>query len=255
MKNVLILFALFIFSNTTFAQSLEREVISASGDYVQIAQSSLSYTVAESVTILGNDGVNFLIQGFQQPTFNPIIPVELGDFIAKKQDNFVKLDWITFSERNSLRFDIEKSGDAKAFSKIGDVKALGESAVRHDYDFWDKYPFTGVNYYRLRQVDFGGQEQISKTIAVFFDKSSQNKNGARVFPSVVHDEVTIESQFTLDAQLTITNILGMPIRYLTIPKSENPYQQTYLLKGLPIGTYFFVFKTADAHIVQKIIKQ
>ncbi len=255
MKNVLFLLALFIFSTTMSAQSLEREVIAASGDYVQNAQGSLSYTVAESVIILGNDGSNFLTQGFQQPFSNPVIPVELGDFMAKKQDEFVKLDWLTYSEHNSLRFDIERSDDAQSFIKIGEVKALGQSAVRHDYDFWDKNPLTGINYYRLRQVDFGGQEQMSKTIAVFFDKSNQNKNWARVFPSVINDEATIESQFTLDAQLTITNILGIPIRYLTIPKSDNAYQQPYMLKDLPNGTYFFVFKTADTHFVQKIIKQ
>ncbi len=255
MKNLLILLALIIFSNTMSAQSLEREVIASSGDYVQNAQGSLSYTVAESVIILGNDGANFLTQGFQQPYFNPIIPVELGDFSAKKQDEFVKLNWFTYSERNSLRFDIERSGDAKSFSKIGDVKALEQSAVRHDYDFWDKNPLTGVNYYRLRQVDFGGQEQVSKTIAVFFVKSNQNKNWARVFPSVINDEATIESQFTHNAQLTITNILGIPIRYLTIPKSDNAYQQPYIMKDLPNGTYFFVFKTADTQIIQKIIKQ
>ena len=77
MKNLLILLALIIFSNTMSAQSLEREVIAASGDYVQNAQGSLSYTVAESVIFLGNDGTNFLTQGFQQPFSNPVIPVAI----------------------------------------------------------------------------------------------------------------------------------------------------------------------------------
>lgn len=255
MKKLLILFSVFTFSKTISAQSLEREVVASSGDFVQNTEGSLSYTLGESIIVLGNNGVNFLTQGFQQPFFNPIIPVELGDFKAQKQGEFVKLDWFTFTERNSLRFDIERSNDAKFFSKIGEVKALGQSAVRHDYDFWDKNPKEGVNYYRLRQVDFGGQEQISKTIAVLFDNTNGKKNWARVFPSVIHDEVTIESQFTLDTQLTITNLLGMPIRYLTIPKSDNAYQQPYILKDLPNGTYFFVFKTADTQIVQKIVKQ
>ncbi len=255
MKNLLILFSFFIFSKTISAQSLEREVVASSGDFVQNAQGSLSYTVGESVIVLGNNGLSFLTQGFQQPFSDPLIPVELGDFTAKKLGEFVKLDWLTFSERNSLRFDIERSSDAKSFSKIGEVKALGSSAVRHNYDFLDKNPLEGVNYYRLRQIDFGGLEQLSKTISVFFDKNNQKQNWASVFPTIIHDEVTIECQFTRDAQLTITNILGMPIRYLSILKSENPYQQTYFLKDLPNGTYFFLFKTTDTQIVHKIIKQ
>lgn len=255
MNNFFIVFFLVIFSNTLFAQSLEREVVASAGDYVQNTEGALSYAVGESTVVLGNNGVNFLTQGFQQPFSDPLIPVELGDFFAKKQDASVKFNWLTYSERNSLRFDIERSSDAKTFSKIGEVKALGQSAVRYDYDFLDKSPLDGVNYYRLRQIDFDGLAQVSKTISVYFDRDAKDKNWANVFPTMIHDNISIDCQFAFDAQLTVANILGMPVAYLNLPKSANVYQRSYDMKNLPNGTYFFIFKTMDTQIVQKAIKQ
>ena len=255
MKKQLLIFSLFIFSKTITAQSFEREVIASTGDYVETAQGSLSFTVGEATIQLGLDGINILTQGFQQPYISPIIPVEFGDFSAQKQDKFVKLYWFTYSERHSLRFDIERSGDAKSFLKIAEIKAIGTSAVRHDYNAFDKSPSEGINYYRLRQIDVDGRESLTKTVSIYFDNSNIKKNWAYVFPTFTTTEVVIECLFNNDAQLTVTNILGMPIRQWIIKKSSNSFQQTLPVGDLPNGSYFFIFKTIDTQIVHKIVKQ
>ncbi len=237
------------------SQSIERQVVASSGNFVQNIEGSLSFTVGESTIQLGADGVNILTQGFQQPFTSPIIPVEFGDFSAQKQDKSVKLNWFTYSERNSLRFDIERSDDAKSFSKIAEIKAIGISAVRHDYEVFDKSPLEGVNYYRMRQIDFDGRETFYKTVAIYFDSPNKKQNWARVFPSFAKEEAIISCQFINDAHLTVTNIFGIPVRQWAIPKTENPYQQSFLMGDLPNGTYLFIFKTVDTQVVQKVIKQ
>lgn len=255
MKNLLLFLIFLIFSKTTPAQSLEREVIASSGDFAESTQSSLSSTIGESTILLGFDLSNILTQGFQQPNNNPTIPTEFGEFSALKQGKFVRLDWFTYSERNSLRFDIERSGDAKSFSKITETKALGQNATRHNYDALDKSPIEGINYYRLRQIDLDGQEKLSKTISVNFENSTQQKNWARVYPTLVQESVVIECKFNNDAQLTVANILAIPLSHLSVSQSENPFQITFSMRDFPTGTYFFIFKTRDTHNVQKIIKQ
>ncbi len=255
MKNLLILFSLLVFSKTLFAQSLEREVIASSGDYIENGFGSLSFTVGEATIQLAMDGTHILTQGFQQPYKNVVIPVEFGDFSVQKQDKFVQLNWFTYSERNSLRFDIERSDDAKSFYKIAEMKAIGASAVRHDYHAFDKSPLDGINYYRLRQIDVDGRESFSKTLSIYFDNPNNAKNWAHVFPTSVTNEVVIECLFNNDAQLRITNILGIPIRQLVVKKTENPFQKTLLIGDLPSGTYFFIFNTSETQIVHKIVKQ
>ena len=102
MKISLFVLFFFIISKTMTAQSLEREVIASTGDYIENSYGSLSFTVGEATIQLAMDGTHILTQGFQQPYTNVVIPVEFGDFSIQKQDKFVKLNWFTYSERNSL---------------------------------------------------------------------------------------------------------------------------------------------------------
>ena len=73
------------------------------------------------------------------------------------------LAWATASERNSNRFEVERSRDGRTFERIGQVAAAGSSTSPHRYDFLDtKYSGeTDLLYYRLRQVDLGGTTAYS----------------------------------------------------------------------------------------------
>ncbi len=63
LKTLLIL----LFPIIVYSQSIERQVISSVGNYVENINGSLSYTIGEPVMILGSNGSNALTQGFQQP--------------------------------------------------------------------------------------------------------------------------------------------------------------------------------------------
>lgn len=91
------------------------------------------------------------------------LPVELVNFTAEKRGAAVALAWATASERNSDRFEVERSRDGRTFERIGQVAAAGSSTSPHRYDFLDtKYPSeTDLLYYRLRQVDLDGTTAYS----------------------------------------------------------------------------------------------
>ncbi|GGM96289.1 hypothetical protein GCM10010967_32340 [Dyadobacter beijingensis] len=81
------------------------------------------------------------------------LPVTLVAFDARKESTTAVLTWATTAETNSDRFEIERSANGKAWSKIGSVASRGESAVKVDYVFQDDSPLNGENLYRLRMVD------------------------------------------------------------------------------------------------------
>ena len=84
------------------------------------------------------------------------LPVELVSFTAVGQGPAVRLAWATASEKNSLRFDVERSADGQQFARIAEVAAQSTATSPTAYAWRDRQPLPGLAYYRLRQVDRDG---------------------------------------------------------------------------------------------------
>jgi hypothetical protein len=95
------------------------------------------------------------------------MPVTLVQFLALKNgDGSVKLVWATSQEVNAGYYDVERSGDQSAWTKIGSVKAVGNTSTTSNYSLVDKLPVDGTGYYRLKMVDLDGKFKYSKTVTV-----------------------------------------------------------------------------------------
>lgn len=88
---------------------------------------------------------------------------------AKAESNQVLLTWETASELNNDKFEIERSINGTDFIKVGEMKGNGNSQNLNTYSFRDLAPANGVNYYRLKQLDFNGNFEYSEAKAVRFD--------------------------------------------------------------------------------------
>ena len=99
------------------------------------------------------------------------LPVELLSFKAIKKRKEILLSWQTASEQNSDYFAVERSTDRREFTDIGHVNAMGTSMETHNYSLTDKNPATGINYYRLKQMDRDGHFTLSKIISVDYDRN------------------------------------------------------------------------------------
>ena len=98
---------------------------------------------------------------------NDPLPVSLLYFTAEIITNeHVKLQWETVSEQNNDRFEIERSSDGIIYDIIGIVDGNGNTNESITYIFNDRFPSTGFNYYRFRQVDYDGNWEYSNTVAV-----------------------------------------------------------------------------------------
>lgn len=97
------------------------------------------------------------------------LPVELisfeGHVVGNKE---IRLDWVTAQEIDNEKFIVQKSENGLDWSPIGEVLGVGNSDDDVYYTFTDKDPDVGVNYYRLKQVDFDGTSALSEEIPVEF---------------------------------------------------------------------------------------
>ena len=102
----------------------------------------------------------------------------------------VNLNWSTSSEINSNLFDVERSEvDQNNFTKIGEVKSVGNSVVLNDYSLLDVTPnLSSINYYRLKQVDMNNAATYFPTLSVDFTTTSSTSavdNLMNTKPSVI----------------------------------------------------------------------
>ena len=91
------------------------------------------------------------------------LPVVLAYFNAakNKDDQTVSLSWTTSSEKNNNYFEILRSDDGINFQVIGTVVSFGNSDKITNYSFTDVSPIDGINYYKLKQVDYNGESSYS----------------------------------------------------------------------------------------------
>ena len=95
-----------------------------------------------------------------------LLPIDLVAFEATVENGFNHITWQTASENNNRSFTIEHSTDAQNFKAIEVMDGAGTSNEEHSYMFNDHHFIRQrVNYYRLRQTDFNGAEQVFNIVA------------------------------------------------------------------------------------------
>ncbi|RZK44614.1 MAG: hypothetical protein EOO59_21720, partial [Hymenobacter sp.] len=75
------------------------------------------------------------------------LPVTLTAFTAERRGSAVALAWRTASELNNARFEVERSLDGVAFTRIGQLAAQGNKTTATDYAYLDAQPLATLSYY------------------------------------------------------------------------------------------------------------
>lgn len=109
------------------------------------------------------------------------LPVELVYFKGGRESgNKNYLSWLTASESNNNYFTVERSTDGTDFGHVvALVPGAGNSNQEVNYNVYDEYPPTGINYYRLKQTDNNGDFAYSDII--FIDNSIADKKIIAVY--------------------------------------------------------------------------
>ena len=162
-----------------------------------------------------------------------VLPIELISFTGKneKTESGNLLTWATATETNNKGFDIETSKDGVNFQALEFVKGRGTTSETQNYTFTHRLSKneSGIQYYRLKQMDFDGQFEYSKIIVV---RSEGKQNSIAVYPNPSNGLYTI----SLDEKAEIEQISLMSItgQSLDVNMTNNQLD----LSNEPIGVYF-----------------
>ncbi len=97
-----------------------------------------------------------------------VLPVEFVSFSAQwlNENKESLLKWITASETENDYFEVQHSINGTHWSVVGKVEGNGNSQIAQEYSFVHNEAVSGLNYYRLRQVDFDGSFSYSNIVSV-----------------------------------------------------------------------------------------
>ncbi|MBO9616281.1 MAG: T9SS type A sorting domain-containing protein [Dyadobacter sp.] len=175
---------------------------------------------------------------------NIALPVTLVSFDARKEGATTSLNWATTAETNSDRFEIERSANGKAWTKIGTVASTGESKVLVNYKFTDANPLGGENLYRLRMVDKDETFAYSSIKNVTFDQLSKQL----AYPNPARDIVYIQDADHVKS-ISVIDMSGKTVKETGIDAGG-----TFRVDGLAAGMYLVKVVNKDGGVKsQKII--
>lgn len=149
---------------------------------------------------------------------NAALGIQWKEFNAIRNEQFSELNWITSMEKNSAYFVVERSHTGNLFSEISNHIASksdqGYSATDLSYQFTDKTPYDGHNYYRIRQVDLDGKTQYSKIVDVYFGSDAK----ITVYPNPVKEvlQTTIEINKATQASIELSDASGRVVRRIQV---------------------------------------
>lgn len=183
-----------------------------------------------------------------------MLPIELSAFTAKADGGIVKVKWSTLTETNNDYFTLERSIDGQIWEIINMTNGAGTSTQNHTYSYVDNSPFSGKNYYRLKQTDINGDYSYS-TI-----QSAEINNENLVYniypnPSIADEMLLYIKGYCVEIiAIEIEDVYGRQVCSGSAEISKSPVEikVSDLCLILP-GTYFITIKGANFIQNKKVV--
>ena len=223
-------------------------------DWVLIAPNTIDYAPAAAYptaisAYVGGTNTNITAScTFVRNLAGPLLPVELSSFASVAQGRTVVLNWSTKTEKNSDRFEVERSMVTKEnWSTVGTVKASVLSNSPKSYSYTDSKLQSGKYQYRLKMVDNNGTFSYSKVegaeVAIPKDFAvSQN------YPNPFNPSTKIDYQVPVDAKVVmeVYNIAGQKVfELVNQEQSAGYYTVDFGATKLSSGVYIYRLVASD----------
>lgn len=196
--------------------------------------------------------------GIASNTVTNPLPVNYAFFKGTIFESNAKLVWATAQESNNSHFIIERSTDGIYFTEVGKVAGNGTSQKLTNYEFVDQDAFKlgyATLYYRLKQFDFDGQEELSNTIILSIDEDNILVKG--IMPNPFAQELMVNLQLKEDIaiEMELIDINGKTMLSKKMGM-EAGFHQIHVDEAglLPGGIYFLKLTYQGKNQIFKLVK-
>ncbi|MFA6925200.1 MAG: hypothetical protein WC223_13225 [Bacteroidales bacterium] len=209
--------------------------------------------VNKNTTASGNDF------GLDNVSFIPCaqdssLPIELNYFKAALTDKgFVNLSWQTLSEINNDKFIVERSVDAINFHPFDSVKSEGNSIKATNYLITDTYPFSGISFYRLTQIDYDGK--IKHVGLVKINNNLKNIKNLMVLQGNSFSELLFKfySNSKEAYNITVVDIIGNIIKQEKIDISIGYNTYNFNSSNISDGVYLIILQSSSEQYISRFM--
>lgn len=187
-----------------------------------------------------------------------ILPVELIGFNGENLNPSTnKITWVSASEVNFNRYELERSADGLVYELISTVPSRGNSTSNNEYSFFDNAIFDRT-YYRLKVIDNDGTYKYSNTVMIL-NTAGQTTVVNNIYPNPVEESVFIDLNSTTDQRIDVVvrDITGKQLYTEMFVLIEGSQIINLDMKGFGNGVYFIDMKAekSSSKTVHKLIKK
>ncbi|MCZ2100415.1 MAG: T9SS type A sorting domain-containing protein [Chitinophagales bacterium] len=178
------------------------------------------------------------------------LPILLNSFNLDNSNHRTQITFSTSLEINNSHFIIEWSPDARSWKAIGSIEGSGTSTISHQYKYLHESPKSGINYYRLTQVDYDGKYQTFPVKSIHFEAEAHDFT---ISPSLVEHDMELGFNQAVDqGQVEIYSMEGRLVANYQISNGVNSLRIN--ASNLQRGQYIARFSNDYETINKKFIK-
>jgi hypothetical protein len=171
-----------------------------------------------AVAAVDDSGRPSVLLGEVSAVATATLGVAFGSMTAQSAERGIAVSWLTHSENNCFRWEIERAPSGGEYRLIGQVPGHGTTAQPQSYCFTDTLVQAGQSYsYRLAELDAAGQRTLYGPVsaqwlsgpAVIFDLGPAHPNPASLMAEVSYSIPTAGT-----VNLTVYDVSGRRVRTL-----------------------------------------
>lgn len=186
------------------------------------------------------------------------MPVSFINFTAEQKGSGVSLAWSTAQEINNSYFEVQRSADGNTnWEHIAQVAGAGNSQMTKNYNAFDNSSLSGINYYRIKQVDYDGNYKFSNVVSV---KTDFNKTGVSVLENPFFNTLSVSFN-SATSQMVSARLIDIAGRQIAVEKwsvsAGNSMKTFSNVSELQQGLYILSITNNNGEILYtgKVIKQ
>jgi len=180
------------------------------------------------------------------------LAIEASPLFGEIIDGKGRLYWETYTERNNMGFELQKTYDGQVWETIGWLNGAGSSSSRLEYEFVDPNLSSTGQYYRFKQLDFDGVFTYSNTVFLNLDAPASLEDIFVLYPNPNTSSNALKLkgwvQKDWDVQLTISDPTGRILfndKHIFGPGTE---VFEFPVDFFVPGTYYLFLKPEDTTV-------